>query len=49
MNRKEINEMMKDLPSQKHRETFWEKILVATMLIAVLVLLCITPDIYRTH
>ena len=47
MNRQEINEMMKDLPSQQPEESLSNKLLVGTMFILFLIAACIAPDIMR--
>lgn len=47
MNRQEIDEMMKDLPSQQPEESLSNKLLVGTMFILFLIAACIAPDI--TH
>ena len=45
MNRQEINEMMKDLPSQQPEESLSNKLLVGTMFILFLIAACMMPDI----
>ena len=45
MNRQEINEMMKDLPSQQPEESLSNKLLVGTMFILFLIAVCMMPDI----
>ena len=45
MNRKEIDEMMKDLPSQQPEESLSNKLLVGTMFILFLIAACMMPDI----
>jgi hypothetical protein len=50
MNRQEINEMMKDLPSQQPpQETLGEKIFISVSFIAVIALLCMVTDIVRIN
>ena len=45
MNKHEIDEMMKDLPSQKREESLSNKLLVGTMFILFLIAVCMMPDI----
>ena len=46
MNRQEINEMMKDLPSQQPpKETLGEKILIVLVLVISFVALAMMPDL----
>ena len=45
MNRQEINEMKKDLPSQQPEESLSNKLLVGTMFILFLIAACMMPDI----
>ena len=45
MNKHEIDEMMKDLPSQQPEESLSNKLLVGTMFILFLIAACMTPDI----
>lgn len=47
MNRQEIDEMMKDLPSQKREESLSDKLLIGTMFILFLIAACMAPDIMR--
>jgi hypothetical protein len=47
MNKHEIDEMMKDLPSQKPKESLSDRLLIGTMFILFLVAACIAPDIMR--
>ncbi len=45
MNKHEIDEMMKDLPSQKPEESLSDRLLIGTMFILFLIAACIAPDI----
>jgi len=45
MNKQEIDEMMKDLPSQQPEESLSNKLLIGTMFILFLIAACIAPDI----
>ena len=45
MNRKEIDEMMKDLPSQKPEESLSDRLLIGTMFFLFLIAACMMPDI----
>jgi len=45
MNKQEIDEMMKDLPSQQPEELLSNKLLIGTMFILFLIAACIAPDI----
>ena len=47
MNKHEIDEMMKDLPSQKPEESLSDRLLIGTMFILFLIAACIAPDIMR--
>ena len=47
MNRKEIEKLMADLPSQQPQETLNEKVIIGTMFIAFLVLLVMLPELSR--
>jgi hypothetical protein len=47
MNRQEINEMMKDLPSQQPEESLLSRWFIGTMFIVFLVVVCMMPDIMR--
>ncbi len=45
MNKQEINEMMKDLPSQQlPEETLFQKVIIATIFIVILFLVMWVPD-----
>ena len=44
MNKHEIDEMMKDLPSQQPQETLMEKVVIGTMLVLAIGLLMWIPD-----
>ena len=45
MNKHEIDEMMKNLPSQKPEESLSDRLLIGTMFILFLIAACIAPDI----
>ena len=45
MNKHEIDEMMKDLPSQQPEESLSNKLLVGTMFILFLIAACMMPDV----
>lgn len=45
MNRQEINEMMKDLPSQQPVEPLLSRWIIGTMFILFLIAVCMMPDI----
>jgi hypothetical protein len=47
MNRQEIDEMMKYLPSQKPEESLSDRLLIGTMFILFLIVICMLPDIMR--
>ena len=47
MNRQEIDEMMKDLPSQQPQESLTDKVLIGTMFTVFLIVMCMLPDIMR--
>ena len=44
MNKKEIDKMMQDLPSQQPRETLASKIIVAIIFFAIIIAMCWVPD-----
>ena len=44
MNKHEIDEMMKDLPSQQPQETLMEKVVIGTMLVLAIGFLMMIPD-----
>lgn len=45
MNKHEIDEMMKDLPSQKPDESLSDRLLIGTMFVLFLIVACMAPDI----
>jgi hypothetical protein len=45
MNRQEIDEMMKDLPSQQPEETLCQKLIISAWFVMFLILCCYAPDI----
>jgi hypothetical protein len=45
MNKQEIDEMMKDLPSQQPEESLSNKLLIGTMFTLFLIAACMMPDI----
>jgi len=47
MNKREIDEMMRHLPSQQREETLIERCIIGTMFIVFLVLLMMLPELYR--
>ncbi len=47
MNKHEIDEMMKDLPSQQPQESLTDKLLIGTMFTVFLIVMCMLPDIMR--
>jgi len=47
MNRQEIDEMMKDLPSQQREESLLERWIIGTMFTVFLIVICMLPDIMR--
>lgn len=47
MNKHEIDEMMKDLPSQQPEESLLSRWFIGTMFIVFLVVMCMLPDIMR--
>jgi len=50
MNKQEIDDMMKDLPSQQiPEETFAQKVVIGIMLILVLLLMTWVPDFMLTE
>ena len=47
MNKREIDEMMRHLPSQQPQESLLDKVLIGTMFTVFLIVLCMLPDIMR--
>jgi hypothetical protein len=47
MNKQEIDEMMKDLPSEKPEESLSDRLLIGTMFTVFLIVMCMLPDIMR--
>ena len=47
MNKHEIDEMMRHLPSQQPQESLRDKVLIGTMFIVFLVVASMLPDIMR--
>jgi len=47
MNRKEIDKMMSELPSQQRQESLTDKALIVIIFIAFLIGMCMLPDIMR--
>jgi hypothetical protein len=46
MNRQEIDEMMKDLPSQQPEESLLSRWVIGTMFTLFLIIACLMPDIF---
>jgi hypothetical protein len=47
MNRKEIDKMMSELPSQQRKESLTDKVLIVIIFIAFLIGMCMVPDLMR--
>jgi hypothetical protein len=47
MNKREIDEMMSELPSQQRKESLTDKVLIVIIFIAFLIGMCMLPDIMR--
>lgn len=45
MNKREIDEMMRHLPSQQPQESLLDKVVIGTMFTVFLIVLCMLPDI----
>ena len=47
MNKREIDEMMRHLPSQQPQESLRDKLVIGTMFAVFLIVVCMLPDIMR--
>jgi len=47
MNKHEIDEMMRHLPSQQREESLLERWIIGTMFTVFLIVMCMLPDIMR--